>query len=177
MIEILQFIALITFLFVWILFGAYLVIGWFGSTPFYPSSRKHLKALEDYLGKLDKKSYKTFVDVGSGDGRVAIWAAKHGFESTAVEINPFLTLITRLKVKLRKLSGKVNTINKSFYKIDYSNFDIVYLYIFREHMEQLLPKLQKELKPGALIISNVFKFEGLEPIEKIERFNIYRVKK
>lgn len=177
MIEILQFIAVLTFLFIWILFGVYLVIGWFGSTPFYPSSKKHFRVLEDYLKNLDKDKYKEFVDIGSGDGRVAIWAGKLGYMSTGVEINPFLTLITRLKVKIKKLSGKVHTVNKSFYKIDYSKFDIVYLYIFKEHMEELLPKLEKELKPHAVIISNVFKFENLEPVEKLGRFNIYKLKK
>jgi len=172
----LRIVAASIFFVVWILFAFYLTIGWLGSTPFYPSQNKHLKGLLDGL-KINPKDKKLkFVDIGSGDGRVVIWAAKQGFKATGIELNPFLTLISRLKSFIFRLGKNAKFINGNFYNQDYSEYDVVYLYIYREHMNKLKEKLFEELEPGSVIVSNIFKFDETTPYERIGRFNVYRIK-
>ncbi len=92
--EILYIICLFTFLGLWVFFSIYLLQGFFIDTPFYPSRLKQIDELWSVFN-IDPKG-KKFVDIGSGDGRTVIWASKKGFKSTGIEINPFLTIFSRL---------------------------------------------------------------------------------
>lgn len=168
---ILDFILLII-LILNILFGYYLFVGWFSKTPFYPSSTKKLNAIFDDLD-INPKG-KKFIDLGSGDGRFVVWAAKKGFDAYGIEINPFLTLISRFRIFLKRRKN-AHIERKDFKTIDYSKYDVVYFYIYSEHMEKVREKLYKELKPGSIIISNVFKFKDIEANRKIGNYLIYKI--
>lgn len=156
-----------------ILLGMYLIWSWITQTPFYPSSTKKLSLIKDFV-KLNKDD--NFIDIGSGDGRIIIWAAKQGLQAEGIEFNPFLTLLTKLKIFINRLSSRAKVFNKDFNNHDYSKYNIAYLYIFREHMDLILPKLQKEMRPGSVIVTNTFKFSNLTPDKTIDRYNIYYIK-
>ncbi len=67
-------------------------------------------------------------------------------------------------------------INNNFIKESYKEYDVVYLYIYRSAMNQLKDKLFKELKPGSIVISNVFGFDDIEPDDTYKRFKIFKIK-
>jgi SAM-dependent methyltransferase len=158
-----------------LLLAVYLIFSWFTQTPFYPSSVRKLSRL------IDNKTIKVpesgkFIDIGSGDGRFVIWAAKRGYQSDGIEFNPFLTLLSKFKIFIHRLSSKATVFNKNFNDHSFADYSIAYLYIFSEHMDKLKHKLFNEMKPGSVIITNTFKFTNVEPDEQIDRFYIYYVK-
>lgn len=159
--------------FLLILLAGYIIYSWLTKTPFYPSSTNKLESLLK-SEKIKTKGNK-FIDIGSGDGRFVIWAAKHGYESAGIEFNPFLTLISRLLIFLNGVDGKAKIYNMDFNNHDFSNYDIVYLYIFSEHMNKLKDKLFKELKPGSVIIANTFTFSDTKADFVSDRFNVYYI--
>ncbi len=158
-----------------ILFAAYLIISWISQTPFYPSSTRQLdKIFNDDSIKLPE--HISFVDIGSGDGRFVIWAARKGFMAEGIEYNPFLSLFSRFKLFVRRLPNGVIH-NKDFRKHDYSKYNVAYLYIFSEHMNEIKDKLLSEMKVGSVLITNSFKFGDLQPDAKIDKYHIYYIKK
>lgn len=161
---------------IWLLLSFYIVISVLFLTPYYPS---RTKKLEEAIKNLDIKIKPgmAFVDVGSGDGRVVAWAAKKGLNAYGIELNPFLTLWSRVFFLLKGVRGKAEVINQNWNKVSYEKYDIVYLYIFREHMDKLKEKFEEELKPGSIIISNTFRFKDLEPDQEYGRFAIYKINK
>ncbi len=157
-------------------FAIYLVGSWLMKTPFYPSSVKKLDKIYTE-GKLKLTPNSRFIDVGSGDGRIVLWAAKKNVEvAHGIEYNPFLSLFSKLILFVNNVRGKTKIMNKDFTHHIYTDYDAVYMYIFPEYMEKLKEKLFSELPKGSMIISNTFKFHGVEPDERIEKFNIYYVK-
>ncbi len=172
--DILLLIGIFTFISLWIFLSIYLLRGFFIDTPYYPSRLKKLDELWSYL-EIDPKG-KKFIDIGSGDGRTVRWASRKGLASTGIDINPFLTLLSRMLNIFNKSKENAKFINGDFFKESYSDFDIVYLYIYRSAMNELGEKLFNELKPGSIIISNVFGFDDYEPDDKFKRFKIFYVK-
>lgn len=170
------FIAIILFEIILIVFAIYLLWSWLTKTPFYPSQLKKLDKLFNEK-EIPIDSSTNFIDIGSGDGRIMIWAAKKGALAHGIEYNPFLSLLTRVKTALKGLSKKVKVFNKDFKNHDYSNYNIVYMYLFPEHMNILKDKLFKELKPGSTIITNTFTLEEVEPYKIVDKFYFYKIVK
>lgn len=159
-----------------VVFAVFLIISWINQTPFYPSSvRKLDKLIKD--GEISLPQDVKFVDIGSGDGRFVVWAARQGYSAHGLEYNPFLTLYSKLRLFFGRLSGKGKVFNKNFTKHDFKDYNVAYMYIFSEHMDNIKEKLFSEMKPGSMVISNTFKFKGLEPDKVVgKRFNVYIVK-
>ncbi|MEP7104081.1 MAG: hypothetical protein ABI721_05215 [Candidatus Dojkabacteria bacterium] len=159
-----------------VVFALYLIISWINQTPFYPSSVKKLdKLIKD--GEIKLPDDVRFVDIGSGDGRFVVWAARSGFsKADGIEYNPFLSLFAKFRLLISRLNGKSTIHNKDFNKHDFSDYNVAYMYIFSEHMDRIKQKLFSEMKPGSMVISNTFKFKDLEPDQVVGRFNIYKVK-
>lgn len=156
-----------------IVFAGYLIYSWLKKTPFYPSSPKKLENLIN-SGHI-KINGKNFIDVGSGDGRFVVWAASNGYYAEGIEFNPFLTLASRFKLFVRRLKN-AKIYNKDFNNHDFSKYDVVYLYIFPEHMDKIKDKLFEELKPKSVIIASTFKFSGIDPDDVFDKFSIYYIK-
>lgn len=161
-----------------ILFGIYMIHSFLNQTPFYPSSIKELdKLIKEGKIKLpgENKDIR-FIDIGSGDGRFVLWAINRGFEAHGIEFNPFLFLISQLKIIFRGLSKKGRILRKNFHKHKYHNYNIAYIFLFSQDMDKLQGKLYKEMPKGSLIISNTFKFSDIEPDYSVSKFHIYTVK-
>jgi len=108
-------------------------------------------------------------DLGSGDGRVVIEAAKtYGIYAVGIEKNILLYLISRLNIKIRKLEGRIKILNKDFFKENLNEANIVTIYLTPKLNKKLEPKFKKELKRGARIVSAAHEIEGWRPIKKIK---------
>jgi ubiquinone/menaquinone biosynthesis C-methylase UbiE len=96
-------------------------------------------------------------DLGSGDGRIPIMAARQ-FEARGVgiEIEPRLVAESRETAKKLKVDDRVEFIQRSFFEVDVSPATVVTLYLGNELNLRLRPKLQKELRKGSRIVSHEF---------------------
>ncbi|MEM1837368.1 MAG: class I SAM-dependent methyltransferase, partial [Pyrobaculum sp.] len=91
-------------------------------------------------------------DLGSGDGRIVIIAAKEfGARSIGVEIRKDLYEQSLARIRDMGLSNKASIINASFYDVDLSNADVVTMYLLTSINERLRPKLEKELRPASRV--------------------------
>ena len=148
---------------VFVSFGLIVFVG----APYVPTKKSELAKLFDHL-KMRKGS--KLVDMGSGDGRVLYLASQKGYKATGYELNPFLVLIT--KIKLQKFK-KSKVFIKSYWSANVSKADIVFMFSAQPFMARMFDKLQKELKPGAIVVSYGFSFPSKKIDEKFESFNIY----
>lgn len=117
------------------------------------------------------KSGETLYDLGCGDGRILTTAAKDfGARAVGVELSPALVRRARLAVESLGLQDQVKVIEGDLMQVDLSGADVVALYLLTEANEQLRPKLERELKPGARVVSLEFRIKGWKPsrVEKVE---------
>lgn len=121
----------------------------------------HPRNYEKIIELADMESGK-MADLGSGDGRIVMAFAERGIEAHGFEINPLLVLLSKRAIKKKGLEKKAFVHWKSFWKENLSPFDLIYVYGFPHIMESLGEKLKRELKPGAKIISNSYRFKVLK---------------
>ena len=160
-----------------IIFIFFILPIFFIGAPFMPSYRKkvsqnHLSNIINFI-KSDfnnsDRNIKKFIDLGSGDGRVVIKFAQAGLESYGVELNPFLVWWSRWKIKNLGLKN-AKIIWGDFWKINFSDFDIFYIF----HFQMVNNLLTKKFNDNAVIISFGFVLPGFELIKKGGIFLIYK---
>jgi precorrin-6B methylase 2 len=96
-------------------------------------------------------------DLGSGDGRTPIAAAKeHGARGVGVEFNPKLVELSRQNAEKAGVSDRVRFVNADLFETDLSEASVVTLYLLGSLNQRLLPKLRHDLKPGSRIVSHAF---------------------
>jgi SAM-dependent methyltransferase len=108
------------------------------------------------------------VDLGAGDGRIPIHAAKHfGARGIAVELEENLVHVAREAAKREGVAHRVKVIRQDLFEADLSVATVFALYISPGVMERLKPRFL-ELRPGTRIASHQFDLGDWEPDEKIE---------
>lgn len=113
-------------------------------------------------------------DLGCGDGRIVISAAKeYGIKAVGIEKNDFLVWICKRKVKKNNLEDKVKIIKDDIFNQNLSNATIVVMYLTQKLNDKLKPKLEKELKKGTRVISASHIFKGWKEIKKIKTGHFY----
>lgn len=154
----------------------FLFIAWthFFGAPWIPTSsssvRKMLKIAKIKPGDI-------VYDLGSGDGRILIEAARRfGARAVGVEIDPLRYIITKIKIHVLNLQDSVQIIWGDFFKQDLSNADIIIVYLSQDANMKLSEKLSRELKSGTRIVSHTFTFCCFEEIETGEDSPIYLYK-
>jgi cyclopropane fatty-acyl-phospholipid synthase-like methyltransferase len=129
--------------------------------------------VEEMVELLKVESGQTVVDMGAGDGRLIIALAKVGAKSCGYEINPFLVAKAKKNIKEAGLGGRVFIYCKSMWRQDLSNFDAVVVYGMTHMMKKLEKKLDKELKPGARVVSNYFVLPTWKPCKVEDNIYLY----
>ncbi len=153
-----------------IIFGVvYFILPLF-TTPFYPTNMKKLRKMIE-MAKL-KKSDK-IIDLGSGDGRFVIYLARKGYSVKGVEINPFFVLITNFLLLITGNIKRGRVYWKNATKMDLSEYDVIFTYLYPKYLEILKNKFKSELKQGSRIISNTFKLKGWTPREESDKLYLY----
>ena len=104
-------------------------------------------------------------DLGCGDGRIVIMAAREfGAQSACIEIRKDLYEQTLRRVKDLGLEDRVRVIYGNFFEEDLSDADIVTMYLLTSVNERIKPKLERELKPGVRVVSHDFEMPGWKPL-------------
>lgn len=107
-------------------------------------------------------------DLGSGDGRVVITAAKdYGVKAIGVEKNPILHWLAKRNVEKNGVLDKVRLVKGNFFKHRLSDANVVIVYLTPRLNAALKPKLEKELKKGSRVISASHVFKGWKEVAKI----------
>lgn len=129
--------------------------------PFVPMDRDVIRRVMD-LGKVGPGV--VFYDLGSGDGRLVIAAALRGAKATGVEIDSIRVFYSRFWIWLLRLKN-AKIVQGNLFDQDLHDADVVSLYLLSETNEKLIPKLEKELKKGTLVIATSFEIPGWKPIK------------
>ena len=119
--------------------------------------------VEKMLALAQVKKTDVVYDLGCGDGRIVVTAAKkYGCKAVGVEIDPECVKLSQELVKKEGVGHLVAIEAKDLFTRDLSQADVVTLYLLPQLNVKLLPQLAK-LKPGARIVSHAFPMEGIEP--------------
>jgi len=114
-------------------------------------------------------------DLGSGDGRIVIAAAKEfGARAFGVEIRKDLYEQSTARIKDLGLADRATIINASFYDVPLTDADVVTMYLLTTVNERLKPKLEKELRPGARVVTHDFEVPGWRPVVVEEVYEEWR---
>lgn len=141
--------------------------------PYAPIGEHRTEVL---LSLLNLKPGEKAVDIGSGDGRIVIALAKAGAEAHGYEINPLLVWIARRNVKKAGLTGKAFIHWADMWQKNFSEFDVITLYITGFALRSLEKKLQKEGKKGLRVATNHFTFPTWKPAKRKEDAYLYILK-
>ena len=123
----------------------------------------------DEMLKLAGVTSKDFViDLGSGDGRVILTAARD-FRATGlgVDIDAKLVELANKQAKADGLAERAKFIEQDMFKADVGKASVVTLYVLPDFMEKLRPKLLSELKPGARIVAHDYYMSGWHPDKRL----------
>jgi SAM-dependent methyltransferase len=103
-------------------------------------------------------------DLGSGDGRIVITAAKeYGARGIGIEIDPELIQTAQENAQAAGVSDQVEFRQQDLFQTDFSDATVVTLYLLSSLNEKLRPKLLQELKPGTRIVSHSFAMGDWKP--------------
>ena len=129
--------------------------------PYEPSSARAIAAMIELgrPGPLD-----VVYDLGCGDGRVVIEAVKRtGARGVCVEIDPKLIRMARANAARAGVAARIAFRTEDLFVTDIRDATVVMLFLWPEINLRLLPKLLKELPPGARIVSNMHDMGSFAP--------------
>jgi SAM-dependent methyltransferase len=109
----------------------------------------------------------TVVDLGSGDGRIAIAAAKRGAKTKGIEYNPDMVELSRKNAAAQGMGDKVDFVRGDIFETDFGNATVITMYLLPGLNMKLRPKLL-DMKPGTRIVSHAFTMEDWEPDQSAE---------
>uniref|UniRef100_A0A7C2ZNH0 Class I SAM-dependent methyltransferase n=1 Tax=Ignisphaera aggregans TaxID=334771 RepID=A0A7C2ZNH0_9CREN len=113
--------------------------------------------VDGIMSLLDIDWYDAFYDLGCGDGRVVVEAAKRGAYGVCIEYNKMLCNIAGVMSSVANVEERVKIICRDMFDLDLSSLDpkpsVVYLYHYPSTLDRLALKLAKELDPGVVIVS------------------------
>ncbi len=133
--------------------------------PWVPTPEDILDEIADLL-ELDEKS--VFIDLGAGDGRVAIAIAKRGVFSIALEIDLINCIIARDQAKVNNVL--VDVVRGDFKTFPLHRINRVFMYLYKSIQDELKEKLANELPDGTRIVTLDFPIPGWIPV-KVRRCN------
>lgn len=139
--------------------------------PYLQTTEQDIQKL---LTILQRHPVKKIADIGSGDGRIVIALAKSGMEAHGYEINPLLVKKSRKNIQHAGIKHLATIHWKDLWKTDFSDYDAVTIFGVGFIMKRLEKKLQKELKPGAQIISFRFPLPTWPLKEQIDSIYLYK---
>lgn len=131
-----------------ILFGA----------PYLPTRRPQIKAA---LELADLKPGETMLELGCGDGRVMIAAAKRGVNVIGYELNPFLAALAWLRA--RRYGGQVKVVWGDYWRADWPPAEMVFTFLLTKYMPKLDEKLRRYPHKPVRLVSYAFEIPGKRP--------------
>ena len=127
------------------------------------------EVVEDMLRLANVKKGDVLYDLGSGDGRIAITAAKlYGVRAVGIDIDPERIREANENAKKAGVEKLVQFRNADLFASDFREATVVTLYLLPDLNVKLRPKLWAELKPGSRVVSHQFEMGDWKPEKKLE---------
>ena len=101
------------------------------------------------------------IDLGSGDGRTVITAAKRGATALGVEYNPDMVALSEFNAKEAGVTGKATFVRGDIFEYDFSKADVLTMFLLPSINMKLRPKIL-DMRPGTRIVTNSFTMEDWE---------------
>jgi protein-L-isoaspartate O-methyltransferase len=133
--------------------------------PYFPTPESIVdKMLQLAAVKPGEKVY----DLGSGDGRIVIMAArKYNAQAIGVELDDSLFRQSMARIRTLGLSSKATIIHGDLLEQDYTSADVLTIYLLPVAIEKVTPIFNKQLKKGARIVAHDFEFFEWNPAAKV----------
>ena len=123
------------------------------------------QALVDKMLDMAKVTPKDYViDLGSGDGRTVITAAKRGAKALGIEYNPDMVELSKRNAAKEGVSDKASFMKADLFETDFSQAQVITMFLLSSINMKLRPKIL-DLKPGTRIVSNTFDMGEWKPDE------------
>lgn len=115
------------------------------------------------------------IDLGSGDGRIAIAAAKRGATAFGVDIDPDRIAEARANAKKAGVEARVSFEQRNLFQTDISKATVLTMYLLQTVNRQLRPRVLDELRPGTRVVSHAFDMGEWEPDQRdtVNGRNVY----
>lgn len=128
--------------------------------PYVPTPQA---VVDKMLELAELKSGDVLLDLGSGDGRIPITAAKrYGVQATGVDLNPVRVQEANENAKRERVTDKVTFKEQDLFETDLTQANVITMYLLSRINLQLRPQLMK-LKPGTRIVSHSFSMGDWQP--------------
>jgi predicted RNA methylase len=135
--------------------------------PFVPSP---VPVIEYMLKLADLKAGEVLFDLGAGDGRTVILAAKaFGARAVGVELREDLAKKALSTIHDSGLADRVTIVNGDMFSVNLTSADVVFLYLTTSANEKIRPKLETDLRQGVRVVSHDYEIVGWKPA-KVETF-------
>ena len=108
----------------------------------------------------------TLVDLGSGDGKIAIAAAKRGARARGIEYNPDMVELSKKNAEAAGVADRATFVKADLFETDFSKADVITMFLLPSINMKLRPKLL-DMKPGTRIASNTFTMEDWQADETV----------
>ena len=113
-------------------------------------------------------------DLGSGDGRIVVEAArKYRAKGVGIEVDPLRVIWSIINVYIMRLNGSVRILWGNIFHQDISDATIVTLFLWQRTNQKLTKKLLSELKPGTRVVSYIWTFDDWIPVSADEHNRVY----
>jgi SAM-dependent methyltransferase len=112
------------------------------------------------LAKVTQADY--VIDLGSGDGRIVIAAAKRGARALGIEYNPDMVALSRINAEKAGVSGRASFVQGDIFQADFGQATVLTLYLLPDLNLKLRPKILN-LKPGTRVVTNAFSMGDWDP--------------
>lgn len=135
--------------------------------PFVPSP---VLVIQHMLKLADLRAGEVFFDLGAGDGRTVIMAARtFGARAVGVELREDLAKKALGTIHDSGLADRVTIVNGDMFGVNLGSADVVFLYLTTSANEKIRGKLETELKKGVRVVSHDYEIVGWKPV-KVENF-------
>jgi precorrin-6B methylase 2 len=120
--------------------------------------------VERMLALAGTRADDVVVDLGSGDGRIVIAAARRfGARGIGIELDPGLVEASRRNAEAAQVAGRVSFVQGDVLTADLSRASVVTLYLLPGLIDKLRPRFIYELRPGTRIVAHAFAMAGWKP--------------
>ena len=127
------------------------------------------KVVDRMLELANIRPGETVYDLGCGDGRILIEAAqRYKAKAVGIEISPKIAAEARLHIKKAGLAGQARVIEGDLLQADLTGADVVTIYLATSLNQELRPRLEKFLKPGARVVSHDYAVPGWKPTQVVQ---------
>jgi len=146
---------LLAFLLLSVLLG---FVVFLGGPPYVPTLRRNMDAALDLL---DLKQGQTMLELGSGDGRVLVAAAKRGINVVGIELSPLLVIISWLRT--RRYRKHVRIIWGNYFATKWPTADAIFTFMIPRQMAKLDKRIEQWHKKPVRLASFAFAIPGKKP--------------